>query len=150
MTATSKSTEWKVEPVRLSDAEAIARTNMSAFWNKPSWRRSWNDDITLSYLIEQVTLKLPDDLLYRRDILRHFKAVDPATGRLVGYMRVGLPKEHVTLPDGTTPVWSDVQTPDVEDAEERERIGGVAERAWYKPNDDGAEDEAFAMQARIL
>lgn len=91
---------WKIEPVNLADAPAIARNNLSAFWEDKNWRLSWDDSITLDYLITQEADRVMNDLLHRRDILRHLKAVDPDTGTLVGYLRLALPVEHITAPDG--------------------------------------------------
>jgi hypothetical protein len=139
---------WKVEPVVLADAPALARNNMSAFWEDRPWRLSWEGTITLDYLIMQTTSRFPNDLLHRRDVLRHLKAVDPDTGELMGYLRAALPVEHATTPDGA-PVWSDIQTADVSPME-RERIHKVSENASLKLNDNGAEEVAFAIQERIL
>ncbi len=80
---------WKIEAVVLSDAPAVARNNVSAFWEDKHWRLSWDDTITRDYLIKQQSEKVPSDLLHRRDILRHLKAVDPDTGELAGYPPAG-------------------------------------------------------------
>lgn len=139
---------WNIEPVVLADAPALARNNISAYWEDETFRRQWDSTITLEYLIEQGTARIPDALLYRRDILRHFKATDPDTGKLMGYLRAALPLEHATRPDGS-PVWPGVRTADV-NPKERNRIREVAESAWYNPKDDGSEDTAFEMQRKIL
>lgn len=139
---------WNIEPVVLADAPALASNNVSAYWEDDTFRRKWDSAITPEYLIEQETARIPDALLYRRDILRHLKATDPCTGELMGYLRAALPVEHANLPDGSL-VWPEMQIADVS-AEERNRIREVAENAWYNPKDDGSEDRAFEMQREIL
>lgn len=139
---------WRIEPVVLEDAPAIARNNTAAFWEDPNWRLSWDDNITLDYFIKQQSDQIPHDLLHRRDILRHIKAVDPDTGELTGYLRLALPVEHATYPDGT-PVWPEWQTTDVS-PEEKQRIKEISDSAWYEPHDNGSEAKAYEMQKQIL
>jgi hypothetical protein len=139
---------WKIEPVVLSDAPGLARTNMAAFWEDPVWRHSWDDSITLDYLIKQQSDKIPVELLHRRDILRHIKAVNSATGELVGYVRIALPVEHATSADGS-PTWLELQVDDVNE-NERTRIQEASQKAWYEPKSNASDDKVFEMQKKIL
>lgn len=123
---TSRKT-WKIEPVVLADCPAIARNNLAAFWEDKNWRLSWDETITLDYLVKQQSDKVPNDLLHRRDILRHLKAVDPDTGSLLGYLRLALPVEHATTPSGA-PTWPEMQTAAVS-AEEKKRIQETSDKA---------------------
>ncbi|KAJ6571102.1 hypothetical protein B0H19DRAFT_1231054 [Mycena capillaripes] len=109
---------WPIHHVALADAPHLAHNNMSAFWTDASWRLLW-PSITLPYLISQCSLRVPRNLLKDRATLRHQKAVDPATGALLGYARWKVP--------GTKEAeWLDAQVKDVESEAERQ---GIEERA---------------------
>ena len=140
--------EWKIEPVVLADAPAVARNNVSAFWPERHYRVTYPDSVTEEYLIEKKAQSVPDDLLYRRELLRHLKAVDPDTGEFLGYLRLALPVEHATEPDGT-PVWPEMQIADVS-PEERARIEEAAQKASVEKIDNGLDDKAQEIQKRIL
>ncbi len=140
--------EWKIEPVVLADAPAIARNNVSAFWVDKHYRIMWPDSVTEEHLIEKQAQSVPDDLLYRRELLRHLKAVDPDTGKLLGYLRLALPVEHSTELDGT-PVWPEMQIADVT-PEERARIEEAAQNAKVAQIENGLDDKAQEIQKRIL
>ena len=140
--------DWKIEPVVLVDVPDVARNNVSAFWRDKHYRILWGDSVTEEYLIEKQAQSVPDDLIYRRELLRHLKAVDPDTGRLLGYLRLALPVEHATEPDGT-PVWPEMQIADVT-PEERARIEQAAQEAKVEKIDNGLDDKAQEIQKRIL
>lgn len=84
--------------------------------------------------ITQVTKRFPRNLLDEREIKRHQKAIDPETGRVVGYARWYLPPTHVTNADGT-PVWPDAMVPAVEAEEEAEFLK-IADTAIWNPNNE--------------
>ncbi len=140
-------TSWKIEPVVLADAPAMARNNLSAFWPDPGWRLSW-PSVTLDFLIEQHTKQVPEDLLYNQEVLRHLKAVDPETGKLVGYARFALPLTHTRTADGKA-IWPEAQTADVS-AEERKRIEDISASASWERLETGLDREPQAIQKRIL
>lgn len=131
------------------DATAIARNNASAFWEDPNWRYSWQH-YTLERLVAAFVQRTPRNLLRDRDVLRHFRAVDPATGRLVGYIRWRLPAGRCwegRQGDGVeeqVPAWPEGQTPDVS-AEEREEFEKRAVGADWNPIDYGEEELDHAL-----
>ncbi|KAF8199840.1 acyl-CoA N-acyltransferase [Mycena galopus ATCC 62051] len=143
------STHWQIESVTLADAPALARNNMSAFWEDPNWVIMWKT-VTLPYLISQVTLRMPRNLLKDRTILRHQKAVDPATGALLGYARWKLPKSHTTTPGSDAPEWAASQIAEVKDAGELAKIEATAESAWWKPGQAAPDTEAGAKRDVIV
>ena len=107
--------------------------------------------ITLPYLISQVTLRIPRNLLRDRDILRHETAVDPVTGSAMGYARWKLPVEYTKTGTGT-PAWPTAQIAEITDAAELAKIEAAANSAWWQPG-DGAPDDVVsgkrdALQAR--
>ncbi|OKL61737.1 hypothetical protein UA08_02816 [Talaromyces atroroseus] len=128
---------WKIEQCTVADASALARNNISAFWEDPNWILSWSKDMPLEYLIEQSEKRQANNLLRSREDRRHIKAIDPATGKLVGYARWVLPSSHVTAPDGS-PEWVQAQVPDVEEVEKK-RLQELAASAWWEPRADVGE-----------
>jgi len=70
----------------ISDAATIGRNNIAAFWTDPTWIRMWPGK-TREYVAEQAALRmartLATDLAHRR----HLKAVDAASGEILGYAR---------------------------------------------------------------
>ncbi len=77
---------------------------------------------------------MPRNLLNDRNIKQYQKAIDPATGRLVGYARWYLPLSHATTADGT-PTWPEAIVSAVEPEEEAE-IRRIATTAIFNPNED--------------
>lgn len=124
------------------DGPDMARNNTPAFWEDPNWRTCWAHT-NLERLTANNILRAPRDLLEERDVLRHFKAVDPETGKFVGYIRWKLPLSHVTNEDGS-PVWQEGQTPDV-GPEERALIHKTAETAIWDPIEFRGEDDLDAI-----
>ena len=66
--------------------------------------------------------------------MRHQTAVDPETGRILGYARWCLPSSFEINPDGT-PIWPEAQVPAVEPEKEAE-IRRTAETVVWDPNND--------------
>ncbi|KZL86650.1 acetyltransferase [Colletotrichum incanum] len=137
-------TSWKTEPCTLADAPALARNNMSAFWTNPNWNLLWPKDITLDFLIEQVTERMPNNLLRDRATLRHQKAVDPETGALVGYARWELPAGY----EGAIE-WADSQIADVSE-EEKRAFKERSDAAWWKPMSMDGIDDCVPEKERVL
>ncbi|KAJ7830140.1 acetyltransferase [Mycena olivaceomarginata] len=126
----STTVTWSIHPVVLADAPHVAHNNMSAFWTDPSWRLLW-PSITLPYLISQY-----------RATLRHQKAIDPATGALLGYARWMVP--------GTKEAeWLDAQVKDVESEAERQGIEERANGAWWEPQVGAAPSDAEAHREKV-
>ncbi|KAI1802304.1 acyl-CoA N-acyltransferase [Daldinia bambusicola] len=122
-------TAWKIEGCTVADAPALARNNMSAFWEDPTWILLWPEGTTLERLIDSATQRYPWTLVSGREEKRHEKAVDPGTGELVGYARWILPPSNFTAKDGE-PEWPEAQIPDVSD-EEKKRFEEQAQAAWW-------------------
>jgi hypothetical protein len=78
----------------VADGAALSRNNMSAFWQDASWRLSWRHRTLEQHIAEQAK-RYPRSLLSDRATTRHIKAIDPATGALVGYCRWVLPASCV-------------------------------------------------------
>ncbi|KAL0933810.1 acetyltransferase [Colletotrichum truncatum] len=135
---------WKIEPCTLADAPALARNNISGFWTDPNWILLWPKDIKLEFLIEQVTKRIPNNLIRDRETLRHFKAVDPESGALVGYARWELPARCATAPE-----WADAQIAEVSEVE-RKAIKERSDSAWWKPQFMDGIDDCGPEKERIL
>jgi hypothetical protein len=118
-------TTWRVTSCTVADAAPLAYNNMSAFWEDPNWVIAWPKGIELDYLIEQSTKRQPRNLLRDRESIRHQKAVDPATGKLVGYARWILPDGK-----GGEKVWEEALVPDVSPVE-KEKFEQEAKSAWW-------------------
>ncbi|KAI1210763.1 acyl-CoA N-acyltransferase [Annulohypoxylon truncatum] len=141
---------WKIEGCTVADAPALARNNMSAFWEDPTWILLWPKEITREFLIKQGEKRYPRLLLRDREVTRHQKAVDPATGALVGYARWILPAGRSTAADGS-PEWASAQAPDVGD-DERRRFEELAESAWWNGRKEmrHIDDKNDVVMDRIL
>ncbi|KAI8960877.1 acyl-CoA N-acyltransferase [Daldinia sp. FL1419] len=143
-------TTWKIECCTVADAAAMARNNMSAFWEDPTWILLWPKEVTREFMIENATKRYPRSLVSDREEKRHQKAVDPATGELVGYARWILPAAHLTTEDGR-PEWEEAQVPDVSD-EEKARFQALAQSAWWNARKevDGIDDKNDEALHRLL
>ncbi|GKT47215.1 uncharacterized protein ColSpa_07396 [Colletotrichum spaethianum] len=137
-------TTWKIEPCTVADAPALARNNMSAFWTNPNWNLLWPKDTKLEFLIEQVTERMPNNLIRDRATLRHQKAVDPETGALVGYARWELPAGYEGAAE-----WADSQIADVSE-EEKMAFKKRSDAAWWEPKSMDGIDDCVPEKTRIL
>ncbi|KAK6865362.1 hypothetical protein PG995_001890 [Apiospora arundinis] len=115
----------------VADGPALSANNMTAFWANPWWRLTWRHR-TLEYHILQASKILTRNLLDNRKTMRHEKAIDPETGRLLGYARWYVPPAYATTADGA-PVWPEGVVPGV-DSEEEAEIRRLAEEAHWDPN----------------
>lgn len=122
-----------IAPCSLADGEALSRNNMSAFWEIPNWVLAWRHT-TLEEHIATMTKRYPRRLISDPKTSRHQKAVDPATGRLLGYARWALPESYTVLANGE-PAWPEAMAPVVSPEEEAE-IKRVAEATKWDPNND--------------
>ena len=152
---------WKIEPITISDATAIAKNTCGAFWEEPMWRLQWSGiqipdtdtEITPEFLASQLVKRQPLRLLQDRDTLRYQKAVDPETGELVGYARWRLPETATTTTTHNGDesneeektkeakeakwawAWTDAQIPDIS-ATDKTLLEKVAETVWWEPRTD--------------
>lgn len=141
---------WEISGCTVADAAALARNNMSAFWEDPTWVLLWPEDVTLDFLIEQSTKRHPQNLLRDRAAIRHEKAINPVTGAVVGYARWVLPEGYRTVENGE-PAWAEAQVPAVS-KEEEERFRALGESAWWEYRSDmsSLDDANHVVMRRIL
>lgn len=92
----------------MADGDALAANNLPAFWADPHFRLNWPNR-ALEYHVIQISKRYPNKLLTGRETKRHLKAVDPNTGRIVGYVRWILPAgvDASVWPKGVTPAVSE-------------------------------------------
>ncbi len=136
----SSMAHWRIEGCTVDDAAAVARNTSGAFWEEPMWMLQWRGDITQDFLTEQLIKLQPTRLLRERDTRRHQKAVDPDSGKLVGYARWLLPDGRTTT-SASEPEWAEAQMPDVS-ADRRKALDAVAAGAWWGPRTDVDELDA--------
>lgn len=138
--------DYVIQGCTVHDGADVARNNMSSFWEDQNWRIVWKHS-TLPRVIEACTARSPRNLLKDRALLRHFKAVDPNTGELLGYARWKLPPGYHKTEDGG-PTWPEGQTPDVT-PEERAKIEEVADAADWNPDDESDDLDAPITRRKI-
>jgi len=128
----------------------LARNNMSAFWEDPTWILLWPEGTTLEFMIEQCAKRQARNMLRDREQTRHVKAVDPDTGKLVGYARWILPSDHAATRDRVLQ-WGEGQVPDVS-ADEKRRFEELASSAIWKARSGvgGMDDKNNAVMDPIL
>lgn len=136
---TPQYTDYSICQVTAADGPALAATNIPAFWADPHWRLDWRHR-TLDYHISQVALRYPRTLVRNRATARHQKAVDTATGQILGYVRWTIPESHSIIApvpgqvgEEGTPAWPEAQVPAVSPEEEYE-ISRVAAAAVWDPD----------------
>ncbi|PSR85670.1 acyl-CoA N-acyltransferase [Coniella lustricola] len=115
----------------------MARNNIPAFWQDQNWRYIWVN-FGLDRLVQATVLRYPRTLLKEREVLRHFKAVDAETGKLMGYIRWQLPYSRYKNQDGSA-IWPEGLVPDVT-PEAKQAFIKQAEEADWEPLDFGADD----------
>lgn len=138
--------DYVIQGCTVQDGADVARNNMSSFWEDQNWRIVWKHS-TLPRVIEACSARSPRNLLKDRALLRHFKAVDPETGKFLGYARWKLPPGYHKDEDGN-PTWPEGQTPDVT-PEERAKIEEVADAADWNPDDEGDDLDAPITRRKI-
>lgn len=138
--------DYVIQGCTVQDGADVARNNMSSFWEDQNWRIVWKHS-TLPRVIEACSARSPRNLLKDRALLRHFKAVDPDTGKFLGYARWKLPPGYHEDKDGN-PTWPEGQTPDVT-SEERAKIEEVADAADWNPDDEGDDLDAPITRRKI-
>ncbi|KAL0932504.1 acetyltransferase [Colletotrichum truncatum] len=129
-------TDFIIAGCTVADSDELTNNNIPAFWADPHWRLAWRHR-TLEYHISQVAKRTPRNLISDSETKRQQKAVDAATGRIVGFARWYLPSSHSKNTDGT-PVWSEAMVPAVS-AEEEAEIQRVAQTTHWDPNEESDE-----------
>ncbi|KAJ0332946.1 hypothetical protein COL5a_001674 [Colletotrichum fioriniae] len=128
--------EYTITGCTLADSDELTKNNIPAFWADPHWQLAWRHR-TLEYHITQIAKRTPRNLINDPDTKRHQKAVDPTTGRIVGYARWILPASHAKSIGGA-PAWPDAVVPSVSEEEEAE-IRRVAATAHWDPKEESDE-----------
>lgn len=138
-----------IVPCTVADGPALVRNNIPAFWQDDNWRFPWNHR-TLEEQMAESEKRVARNLISAPETRRHQKAIDPETGRILGYARWELPESHATGVNGL-PAWPEAVVPAVspEEAAEFERL---AETAVWNPNPalDGIEDEVGEEKKKVL
>jgi hypothetical protein len=111
----------------VADGVGLGKCSASAFWGETWWRMLWPGR-NVESMIEAVGARTPHNLLQYRDVRRHQKVVDAASGEIVGYARWVLPESH-------SGKWLEAQTPDVDNAT-RERLEKQFSETMFKYRDD--------------
>ena len=142
-------TTYTITHCIVADGPELSRNNLPAFWQDPTWVLSWRHT-TLENHIETIAKRIPRNLINDRTVNRHQKALDPATGRIVGYIRWILPESSATLADGT-PAWPEAVVPAVS-AEEEAEIRRVAAGVNFNPSheSDALDVEVGRVKEELL
>lgn len=94
---------YKLEPVDYTDAPGLAATMILAMSQSPHYTLLLSNTPT-SALINDTTLRMPQNLTNNRTLLRHQKVIHIPTGKLVGYARWELAENNASKS-----VWQDAQ-----------------------------------------
>ncbi|KAI1126954.1 acyl-CoA N-acyltransferase [Nemania abortiva] len=141
---------WKIERCTVEDAAVLARNNMSAFWEDPTWVLLWPEGTTREFLIEQCAKRQAHNMLRDREHTRHLKAVDVNTGSVVGYSRWILPSSHILASDGG-PQWHEAQIPDVSNDQKRSFEESALSAQWdTRSGPSSMDDKNYVVMDRIL
>lgn len=140
-------TTYTISQCTVADGPALSANNIPAFWEDSHWVLTWRH-MTLEDQIAQVTKRFPRNLLNDGETMRHQKAIDPETDRIVGYARWYIPPTHATNADGT-PAWPEAIVPRV-GAEEEAEFRRIAESAIWNPNDYSDDDPIAVIKKEIL
>jgi hypothetical protein len=120
-------------PCRVEDAQYIALSKVSAFFEEPWWRLSWTGR-TRESIVQSVADRSPKNLLADREVRRHQKVVHLETGDIAGYARWIMPESHKDH-------WLNAQTPDVSDEEREVFDKRHAETEWNPRTENDKYDE---------
>lgn len=114
---------FKVAPCTLDDAPAIARNNISAFWEDKNWVLLWTrKGKSREYVISQSVHRWPYNLTKDPIHRRHEKVVNVDTGELVGFAVWILPgasgageEKSGTGEKEISELWPEARGPEVDD-----------------------------------
>lgn len=134
------STLQLVKQCTVEDGPALAKNNMSAFWEQKWWNINW-ETATLDEVIEKAAARMPRNLLKDRHVLRHQMVIDTATGQPVGYARWIMPESHA---DG----WLEAQVPNVSDEERKRYDEQFAKIDWNTRDLPNMDDPIHVMQKK--
>jgi len=124
----------------VDDAAGLSRNNMSAFWQETWWNMLWVNR-TLDDIVKSCTLRMPQNLLTERNIRRHQKVVNTATGEIAGYARWIMPAPYETS-------WLEAQTPDVSEEDQKLFQQRFSSAEWSTRDDLDALDEEMYKNMR--
>lgn len=121
----------------VEDADGLGNSNIRAYWEEPMWRILWPDNVTLDFMIQEMTKKLPMDLLKDADNSRHEMAVDGETGAVMGYIRWIFPDGVLNGQQPDEIKWKTAQVPRVSEEKFKE-LEKLDNSAWCESKSLGA------------
>lgn len=141
---------FSVAPCTIEDGPALARNNMSAFWEDPTWVLIWREK-TLDHIIAQATLRLPHLLLTDTAHRRHQKAIDVVSGAVVGYARWILPDVDPQATKDSDVLWPEARAPAASEEREREAERAHAAADWNRDHTvDALDVPVLAIKNRLM
>lgn len=129
--------QYEVKACTVNDAAALAKNNVSAFWEVEWWSLLW-ENRSRDSLIEALTNRMPKNLLTDRHRRRHEMVVHVPGGEVVGYARWILPESH-------SEEWLEAQTADVSDDERARFAEAHAAADWASRDLDDMDDPVHEM-----
>ncbi|MCJ1433060.1 hypothetical protein MMC27_002419 [Xylographa pallens] len=143
---------FTISPCSISDGPTLGHINVHAFWTDPTWVLIWHGQ-TAEHVALQGARRMARNLLTDPAHRRHQKAVDVASGAVVGFARWILPSASTQAAAGPHPetLWPEARVPAVSKkrADEAEREYAAAEWSF----DDGLAEldrPVTEMKARLM
>lgn len=99
-----------VQPVTVTDADALASVMTSSRWQDAHWKALFEDFTTPEQVTLECAQRLPWNLVNGRAVKRHQKAINIESGEVVGYARWILPPG---LAEAKPTAWIEAQVTDV-------------------------------------
>jgi hypothetical protein len=123
---------FRVTPCSLEDAPAIARNNVTAFWEDVHWAVQWTrKNKSCEYVISQAELRWPYNLTKDPVHIRREKAVDVSTGELVGFASWYLPEnEDWADKQKIYQMWPEARVPEVNEEKQQRLKKKFDEADW--------------------
>jgi hypothetical protein len=123
---------FKVAPCTLEDVPAIARNNVTAFWEDIHWALQWTrKNKSCEYVISQAEFRWSYNLTKDPVHIRREKAVDVSTGELVGFSSWYLPEDEDWLgKQEKYELWPEARVPEVDDEKQQSFKKRFDEADW--------------------
>jgi len=118
-----------IQGCTVADGPALAHNNVPAFWQDTNWVIGWRHT-TQDAVVSSFETRIARNLLRDREHLRHLKAVDAETGRVVGYVRWALPDSRAAdVTSQREPSWADAQVPALNE-QDAKAVEEAAQKNW--------------------
>lgn len=120
-----------IQPCTFADAYTVGSNNVKSFWTDITWRQTFAGQ-TVDLVAHNGGVRGASNFLRDRAHRRHLKAVDSATGEIVGYARWLLPHAGCTGGDDDPchTIWPEARMPDVTEEERKEAEERSEKAAW--------------------